>query len=389
MSWGGDGTVASCALSPGGGGGIAARARPGPSEEPSRTRASASACGGRPARCVPGSGGHAIPGCTVDGLASPSPGNESAGKDGWGTGPAGGGSARRDAFDGGLSHGVPAGGPNSGAGQGSRRVRSVSVPAEPPLALRWPQFPQNPFSACSAKPHPRHVRAIFPPCSGLLADDSRPLRVNGEYKNDYSRTLAGDREGPGGDAEGYPGALPGLPRGGADDAGARGGTGGQPLGGDGPPAPLAPPVTALPEPVQRLIQLGQVAVRLVEQSGQLGPLERDRGTLGIMLVVSGDPCGRLHDAVELPPERGDPGQGVLLLGVQRIPDGRRRAGRHATGHPSEHAGPSLRRLTSTPDQSLACSGSPCPRSARGVAAWTAPAGRCSPPQTAPAISRPH
>ena len=79
-----------------------------------------------------------------------------------------------------------------------------------------------------------------------------------------------------------------LSSGGAGDARAGGGAGGETLGGDRLAAPLAPAIAGLPEPFQSVIQLGQVPVGLVEQSGQLGPLERDRRALGIMLVVGGD-----------------------------------------------------------------------------------------------------
>ena len=95
-----------------------------------------------------------------------------------------------------------------------------------------------------------------------------------------------------------PGA--GLRRGSAGDAGAGRGAGGEPSGGDRPPAPLALAVATLPEPACGFIQLGQVLAGLVEQGGQLGPLEGDGGAFGVMLVVSGDPGGRLDDAVELP-----------------------------------------------------------------------------------------
>ena len=39
------------------------------------------------------------------------------------------------------------------------------------------------------------------------------------------------------------------------------------------------------------VQLGQMAPVLVDQGGQLSPLERDRGAFGIVLVVGGDPRG--------------------------------------------------------------------------------------------------
>jgi hypothetical protein len=118
---------------------------------------------------------------------------------------------------------------------------------------------------------------------------------------------------------------------GAGDAGAGGGAGREPFGGDRPAAPLAPSVAALPEPAEGGVQLGEVGPGLVEQGGQMGPLERDSGAFGIVLVVGGDPRGRLDDPVELAAHRGDPVQGLLPLGGQRVADRRRRAGRQAAG----------------------------------------------------------
>ena len=75
---------------------------------------------------------------------------------------------------------------------------------------------------------------------------------------------------------------------------------------------------------------------LVEQGGQLGPLEGDGGAFGVMLVVGGDPGGRLDDAVELPADRGDPVQRLLPFGGQRVTDRRRRLGRQAFGGVAGH-----------------------------------------------------
>ena len=120
------------------------------------------------------------------------------------------------------------------------------------------------------------------------------------------------------------------------------GAGGEAPGGDRPPASLAPPITACPEPVPRLIQLGEVAGRLIKQGGQLGPLERDGARPRDRARRRWRPQRTTPRSRRTPAECGHPGQGVLPFGVQRTPDCRRRPGGSAPS--AGHAGPPPGRL---------------------------------------------
>jgi hypothetical protein len=77
--------------------------------------------------------------------------------------------------------------------------------------------------------------------------------------------------------------MPGL--GGAADAGHRGRPGRKAFLPDRLPAPFAHPVPAGFQPLQRLVDRAQLFPRRVKQRGGVLPLEGERGSFGVVLVV--------------------------------------------------------------------------------------------------------
>jgi hypothetical protein len=106
------------------------------------------------------------------------------------------------------------------------------------------------------------------------------------------------------------------PRGalGAPDARPRRGTGQETLVRDRVAAPLAYPVTPLAQSNECAIDIFEVRTRLIDERGELRALEPDGRAFGIMLVVGGLECGRLHDAVELAGELPDSRRGLVPIG---------------------------------------------------------------------------
>jgi len=78
------------------------------------------------------------------------------------------------------------------------------------------------------------------------------------------------------------------------------------------------------EPGERSVELGQVAVRLVEHRDQLSSVECDRGTLGIVLIVGRDQLGRRHNMIEIAAELGRARASPLPFVEERRPHLRRR-----------------------------------------------------------------
>ncbi len=86
---------------------------------------------------------------------------------------------------------------------------------------------------------------------------------------------------------------------GAADAGRCRRPGGKPLGRDQLAATLAASVTARGQPGHRRVDPGQLPAGLIEQGRDVLPLERDRGALGIVLVVGVGLTGRLDNRAEV------------------------------------------------------------------------------------------
>jgi hypothetical protein len=119
-----------------------------------------------------------------------------------------------------------------------------------------------------------------------------------------------------------------LGPGGAADAGHRGRPGRQPFLPDRLPAPFAYPVPAGFQPLQRRVDRGQLLPRRVKQRGGVLPLEGQRGSFGVVLVVGPGRARRLGEVSELPFQRRDPLPGPRPLRPQQLRLGKLARGRH-------------------------------------------------------------
>jgi hypothetical protein len=106
--------------------------------------------------------------------------------------------------------------------------------------------------------------------------------------------------------------------GGAADAGRRRRTGSQPFIPDWLPAAHADAVASGLPSAKRRIDLGDPLPRLAAQRGRVLPLERQRGTLGVVLVVRTARSRGLGDAVEVPLQRRYPPQCPRPLRQQHV-----------------------------------------------------------------------
>ena len=106
--------------------------------------------------------------------------------------------------------------------------------------------------------------------------------------------------------------------GGAADAGEGRRARREPLGADRAAAYIAYFVYARVEFPQRLVDRGQAGARLGKQRRDMLALERDRGTLGVVLVVAARrAAGNAgDDRGELPLKLGDLLQGLIAIGIQ-------------------------------------------------------------------------
>jgi hypothetical protein len=103
---------------------------------------------------------------------------------------------------------------------------------------------------------------------------------------------------------------------GAGHAGARAGPGLEATGRDGLTAGDAHAVGAGRDPLEGLVDLGEMPLDLPDQRVDLGTLEGDRRPLDVVLVIGVGVPGGLHDAGEVTPQAREPGGDDIALGVQ-------------------------------------------------------------------------
>jgi hypothetical protein len=119
-----------------------------------------------------------------------------------------------------------------------------------------------------------------------------------------------------------------LGPGGAADAGHCGRAGRQTFLPDRLSAPLAYPVPAGFQPLQRRVDRGQLLPRRVKQRGGVLPLEGEGGSFGVVLVVGPGRARRLGEVGELPFQRRDPLPSPRPLRPQQLRLGKLVRGRH-------------------------------------------------------------
>src|SRR5262245_58608105 len=100
-------------------------------------------------------------------------------------------------------------------------------------------------------------------------------------------------------------AAPAVSATSAADAGGSYRPGRQPLTADRPATRRAPAVAAVRQPCHGRVDLGEALTGLAQQRAGMLALERERGTLGIMLIV-GASRTRLDDPGHLPLEPAQP-----------------------------------------------------------------------------------